>query len=46
MVKIQLDDLRVIETREVPPHEVKRILRIVESNQNLLMEAWYDYFGY
>ncbi|NBC34273.1 MAG: DUF4160 domain-containing protein [Alphaproteobacteria bacterium] len=46
MVKIQLDDLRVIETREVPPHEVKRILRIVEDNQKLLMEAWCDYFGY
>ena len=45
MVKIGIIDLFVVEQRGLAPHEVTRILRLVERNRGIFLEAWHDYFG-
>jgi hypothetical protein len=44
-VKFWLDPVRLANNWGFPPHELRRIRRLVEVRQTELLEAWYDYFS-
>ncbi len=43
--KFWLDPVTLARNLGFSAHEVNRLESIVQENQNLLLEAWYGYFG-
>jgi hypothetical protein len=43
--KFWLDPVRLENNWGFPPHELRRIRRLVEARRIELLEAWYDYFS-
>jgi len=45
IAKIWLSPVRLGSSGTFRPHEISRIVSLVEEYQEELLEAWYDYFG-
>lgn len=43
--KIWLAPLAVAWNDGYAPHEINRLLKVVEEHKHMFLEAWYDYFG-
>ncbi|MCZ7573681.1 MAG: DUF4160 domain-containing protein [Ardenticatenaceae bacterium] len=43
--KFWLTPVRLVGNWGFAPHELRKIHRLVEANQEKLLEAWDDYFG-
>jgi hypothetical protein len=43
--KVWLQPVALARNTGFAAHELTRILKLVEQNQQLLLEAWYGYFG-
>lgn len=45
IVKCWLDPISLAKNRGFRPHELSQIARLVVEHQQVLLEAWHDYFG-
>ena len=45
VAKFWVDPARLQASGGFTPSELRRIQRIVQQNENLLIEAWHEYFG-
>jgi hypothetical protein len=43
--KVWLQPVALARNTGFAAHELTRIVKLVEQNQQLLLEAWYGYFG-
>jgi Domain of unknown function (DUF4160) len=44
-IKVWLEVVEVAKSRGFRAHEIGGILRMVDENRALLLEAWHEYFG-
>ena len=45
IAKVWLDPIRLYSSGGFSRPEISRILKIIESKREIMMEAWNDYFG-
>ncbi len=43
--KFWLDPVRIATSRRFSDSDLRAVQKLVEENENAIMEAWYDYFG-
>lgn len=43
--KFWVEPLSLARNLGIPAHRITRIRVIIENNQDLLLEAWHDFFG-